>query len=155
MGPEPSNIIEVAFVDILNEGKPRNIYRVTFTDPIVDSSEEFLFFMNDEDDPLPASLGWGRDETGELPNHIVEIEKLLYRNAIPGMGHYQFPAFTNATGMYFRENFWRGQKGHRSDPDRKIDLFITEEGRVLPVLETGSTVMIGELRHDCTPTIFP
>jgi hypothetical protein len=121
---------------------------VTFTDPIVDSSEEFLLFMNDEDDPLPASLGWGRDETGELPNHIVEIEKLLYRNAIPGMGHYQFPAFTNATGMYFRENFWRGQKGHRSDPDRKIDLFITEEGRVLPVLETGSTVMIGELRHD-------
>jgi hypothetical protein len=57
----PSNLIEVARVDILNEGKPRNVYRVTFMESIVISVEEFLFFMNGEDDLLPPSLGWGRD----------------------------------------------------------------------------------------------
>ncbi len=143
-----SNLIEVVSVDIFNEGKPRNIYRVAFMDHIVNSVEEFLFFMDDEDVPLPASLGWGRDETSELPDSVVEIEKLLYRNPVPGMGNYQFPAFANATGMYFRENFWRGRKGHRSAPDSKIDLLITEEGRVLAVLETGATVMIVEFHHD-------
>jgi hypothetical protein len=144
-----SNVIEVALVDILNDGKPRNVYRVTFMDGFFDSFEEFLFLMNDEDDPLPASLGWGRDQISELPDYVVEIEDRLYRNPKLGINRWrEFPPFANATGLYFRENFQRGRKFHRSEPDQKIDLLITETGRVLAVLETGSTVMIVELRHD-------
>ncbi|MGI9129311.1 MAG: hypothetical protein ACR2IG_13975 [Roseomonas sp.] len=43
----PSNLIEVALVDILNEGKPRNVYRVNFVQgfPMEEISEEFLFFF--------------------------------------------------------------------------------------------------------------
>jgi hypothetical protein len=147
----PSNLIEVTLVDILNEGKPRNVYRVNFfdPDPMGRTSEEFLFFLKDEDDPLPALLESGRYRTGDLPDHVVELEFKLYLNRNLDINSwYKFPAFANATGLYFRENFQRLNKSHRSDPDRKIDLLITETGRVLAVLETGSTAMVVEFRPD-------
>jgi hypothetical protein len=147
----PSNLIEVVRVDILNEGKPRNVYRVNFFDPFPmgRTSEEFLFFLKDEDDPLPALSVWGRDGTDDLPDHVVEIEFKLYPNPKLGVNRWhEFPPFANATGLYFRQNFQRGRKYHRSEPDHKIDLLMTETGRVLAVLETGSTAMIVEFRHD-------
>lgn len=147
----PSNLIEVVRVDILNEGKPRNVYRVNFVQsfPMEEISEEFLFFLKDEDDPLPALSVWGRDGTDDLPDHVVEIEFKLYLNPKLGVNRWhEFPPFANATGLYFRQNFQRGRKNHRSEPDHKIDLLITETGRVLAVLETGSTAMIVEFRHD-------
>lgn len=80
---------------------------------------------------------------------MVEIENRLYRNPKLGVaGWHEFPPFANATGLHFRQNFQRGRKYHRSEPDHKIDLLITEMGRVLAVLETGSTAMIVEFRHD-------
>lgn len=150
-GYSPSNLIEVARVDILNEGKPRNVYRVNFVQsfPMEEISEEFLFFLKDEEDPLPALSVWGRDGTDDLPDHVIEIEFKLYPNPKLGVNRWhEFPPFANATGLYFRQNFQRGRKYHRSEPDHKIDLLITETGRVLAVLETGSTAMIVEFRHD-------
>jgi hypothetical protein len=147
----PNNLIEVVSVDIFNEGKPRNVYRVTSVDPVVNSFEEFLFFMNNEDDPLPMNLGSGRGDIEALPREVIEVETLVFGEDFVRRGPQRefqttHPVFPTFTGRYFYQNFHRGLKYHRSNPDAWIDLIVTEEGRTLSVLETGNTVMIIELQ---------
>jgi hypothetical protein len=149
----PSNIIEVALVDILNDGTPRNVYRVTYQDPLPmgTTTEEFIFFMKNEDDALPRSLGSGCGDIEELPREVIEVETLVFGEEFIRRGPERefrttHPVFPTFTGRYFYQNFRRGLKYYRSYPDAWIDLIVTEEGRTLSVLETGNTVMIIELQ---------
>jgi hypothetical protein len=145
------HLIDTARVDILNNGVTRTMYRVTYKEGY-NSWEQLIFFMRNEGDPVPEIEASGRQWLEVLPENIIEIEGLVFGKDFFRSGSQRefqsaHPAFTNFTGHYFDHHFDRGMKYDRRNPDRWIDLMITEEGRSLSILETGDTVMVLEIRE--------
>lgn len=145
------HLIETAQVDIFNDGIMRTMYRVTYKEGY-NSWEQMIFFMKNEGDPVPEIEASGRQWLEVLPENIIEIEGLVFGQDFFRSGSQRefqsaHPAFTNFTGRYFHNYFDRGMKYDRRNPDRWIDLMVTEAGRSLSILETGDTVMVLEVRE--------
>jgi hypothetical protein len=144
------HLIETAQVDIFNDGIMRTMYRVTYKEGY-NSWEQLIFFMRNEGDPVPKIEASGRQWLEVLPENVIEIEGLVFGKDFFRSGSQRefesaHPAFTNFTGHYFHHYFDRGMKYDRRNPDRWIDLMISEEGRSLSILETGDRVMVLEFR---------
>jgi hypothetical protein len=140
--PDPDVFIEATRADLLNEGRPRTVYRVTYSD-LPWGAQQSLVFMRDDAEPLPQRERDGPSVWAEATQsgRLVVPERFIFSSEGGPEAWLltRYPPFGTAAGKRIGHNL------ARSDAR---DLVLPGDGRVMMLLENTKerVAMLVELR---------